>query len=52
MQCLTGGLKKGIKNLFNFYTRIRKSENLHFDWLVLPKAYKVSNEKVKKSHVS
>ena len=30
----------------------RKSENLHFDGLVLSKAYKVLDEKVQKSYVS
>ena len=38
---LTGGLKNNIRNLVNFYAINRKSENLHLDGLVLPKAYKI-----------
>ena len=38
---LTGGLKNDIKNLVNFHASSHKSENLHFDELVLFKAYKV-----------
>ena len=49
---LTGGLKKEMKNLVNFHASSRKSKNLHFDGLVLSKAYKVLDEKVQKSHVS
>ena len=48
---LAGGLKNNIRNLVNFHANSRKSENLHFDWLVLPKAYKDLNKKVKKSYV-
>ena len=49
---LTGGLKNDKRNLFNFYGISCKSENLHFDGLVLPKAYKVLEEKIQKSSVS
>ena len=49
---LTGGLKNDIRNLINFHASSRKSENLHFDGLVLSKAYKVLDEKVQKSYVS
>ena len=52
---LAGGLKNDIKNLINFHASSRKSENLHFDGLVLSQAYKgyqVLDEKVKKSYVS
>ena len=49
---LTLGLKNDIRNLVNFHASSRKSENLHFDGLVLPKAYKVLDEKVKRSYVS
>ena len=49
---LTGGLKNDIRNLINFHASSRKSENLHFDGLVLSKAYKVLDEKVRKSYVS
>ena len=49
---LTGGLKNDIRNLVNFHVSSRKSDNLHFDGLVLSKAYKVLDEKVQKSCVS
>ena len=50
---LTSGLKNDIRNLVNnFHASSRKSENLHFDGLVLFKAYIVLDEKVKKSYVS
>ena len=49
---LTCGLKNGIRYLLNFQARIRKSENLHFDRLLLSKAYKGLDEKVQKSNVS
>ena len=49
---LTSGLKNEIRNLVNFHASSRKSENLHFDGLVLSKAYKVLDEKVQKSYVS
>ena len=43
---------KMTRNLINFHASSRKSENLHFDGLVLSKAYKVLDEKVQKSYVS
>ena len=43
---LTGGLKNYVGNLVNFHASRPKSENLHFDRLVLSKAYKVLDEKV------
>ena len=49
---LTRGLKNEIRNLVNFHASSRKSENLHFDGLVLSKAYNVLDEKVQKSYVS
>ena len=49
---LIRGLKNGIKNLINFHSGGRKSENLHFDELLLSKAYKDLDEKVQKSYVS
>ena len=49
---LTGGLKNDIRNLVNFHERSRKSENLHFDGLLLSIAYKVSAKKVQKSYLS
>ena len=48
---LTCGLKKDIRNLVNFYANNRKSGNLHFDGLLLSKAYKKLDEKVQKSYV-
>ena len=49
---LTCGLKNNIRNLFNFHASSRKSENLHFDQIVLTKAYKDLDEKIQKSYVS
>ena len=49
---LTGGFKNDIRNLVNFHASSRKCENVHFDRIVLPKAYKVLDEKVQKSYVS
>ena len=33
------GLKKDIRNLVNFHANSWKSENLHFTWILLSKAY-------------
>ena len=41
---LTCDLKNDIRNLLNFHASNRKFENLHFDGLLLPKAYKVLDE--------
>ena len=49
---LTRGLKNDIRNLVNFHASSRKSENFHFDGLLLSKGYKVLDEKVQKSYVS
>ena len=49
---LTLGSKKGIKNLMNFNVSSSKSENLHFDVLLLSIAYKVSAKKVTKNYLS
>ena len=49
---LTRGLKSDIRNLVNFHASSRNCENLHFDGLILPNAYKMLNEKVQKSYVS
>ena len=43
---LTCGLKKNIRNLVNFHASSRNSENLHFDWMLLLKAYKDLDEKI------
>ena len=40
----TRGLKNDIRNLFNFHASSRISENLHFDSLLLSKAYKDLDE--------
>ena len=45
-QKLTCGLKNDIRNLVNFHVSSWKSENLHFDWNHLSKAYKYLDEKV------
>ena len=49
---LTGDLKNDIRNLINFHGSSRKSENLHFDWLLLSKGYKFLDEKVRECYVS
>ena len=49
---MTGSLKNDIRNLVNFHSSSRKSENLHFDGLVLSTAYKVSDAKEQMSYVS
>ena len=49
---LTGGLKSVTRSLVNFHVSNRKSENLHFDGLVLSKAYRVLVEKVQGRYVS
>ena len=49
---LTCGLKNDIRNLVNFHASSRKSENLHFDWILLSKACKYFDEKIQKSYVS
>ena len=43
---LTRGLKNDLMNLVNFHASSQKSENLHFDELLLPKAYKDLDERV------
>ena len=49
---LTCGLKNDIRYLVNFHVSSQKSENLHFDGLLLSKACKDLDEKVQKSYVS
>ena len=46
---LTLALKNDIRNLVSFHARSRKSGNLHFDQLLLSKAYKYLDENVQKS---
>ena len=48
----TCGLKNDIRNSVNFCASRQKSENLHFDWILLPKAYEDLDEKIQKSYVS
>ena len=43
---LTRGLKNDIRNLVNLHVSNRKSENLHFNGIILSKAYKALTEKV------
>ena len=45
---LTCGLKNDIRNLVNFHASSWKSENLHFDVLLLSIAYKVSAKKYRR----
>ena len=49
---LTLGSKNGMRNFVNFNESSSKSENLHFDVLLLSIAYKVSAEKVQKNYLS
>ena len=48
----TCGLKNDIRNLVDFRASRQMSENLHFDWIFLSKAYKDLDEKIQKSYVS
>ena len=48
---LTLGSKNDMRNLVNFNASSGKSENLHFDVLLLPIAYKVSAKKVQKNYL-
>ena len=49
---LTHGLKNDKTNLVNFYASSWKSENLHFDGLLLYKAYQTLDENSQKIYVS
>ena len=49
---LTIGSKNDMWNLVNFHASSGKSENLHFDGIVLSKKYKVLDGKVQKSYIS
>ena len=48
----TCGLKNDIRNLANFRVSRQKFENLQFDWIFFPKAYKDLDKKIQKSFVS
>ena len=49
---LTLGSKNDMRNLVNLNASSGKSENLHFDVLLLSIAYKVSAKKVQKNYLS
>ena len=49
---LTRRLKTDIRNLVNFHGSSRKSENLHFDGLLLSKVYKDLDVKVQKCFIT
>ena len=53
---LACGLKNNMRNLVNFLVNFhassRKSENLHFDSILLSKAYKDLDKKLQNSYVS
>ena len=49
---LTLGSKNDMRNLVNFNASTSKSENLHFDLLLLPKVYHARAKKVQWSYVS
>ena len=49
---LTLGFKNDMINLVNFNGSSGKSEDLHFDGLLLSIAYKVSARKVQKNYLS
>ena len=48
---LTLGYKNEMRNLMNFNVSSRKSENLHFDVLLLSIAYKVLAKKEQKNYL-
>ena len=49
---MTLGFKIDMRNLVNFNASSGKSENLHFDVLLLPIAYKISAKNVQKNYLS
>ena len=49
---LTCSLKSDLRNFLNFQDSSRKSGDLHFDGLLLSKAYNDLDAKVQKSYVS
>ena len=49
---LTLGSKNYMRNLVNFNANGDKTENFHFEGLLLSIAYKVSAKKVQKSYLS
>ena len=51
-EILTLGSKNDMRNLVSFNASSGKSENLHFDGLLLSIAYKVSAKKLHQSYLS
>ena len=49
---LTCGLKNDLRNLVNFHANSLRSKTLHFDGLLLSKAYTALDEKEQKSYIS
>ena len=49
---LTHDLKNDIRNWVNFHVSSRKSENFHFDGILLSKAYEVLDGTVQESCAS
>ena len=49
---LTCGLNSNIRNLVNFQANNQKSEQLHFDRILLAKAYKDLDEQIQKNYIS
>ena len=49
---LTRGSKNDMRNLVNLNVSSDKSENFHFDVLLLSITYKVSTKKVQKNNLS
>ena len=49
---LTLGSKNDMRNLVNLNGSSGKSENFHFDVLLLSRAYKLSAKKVRKNYLS
>ena len=49
---LTRDLKNDIPHLVNFHASSQRSENLHFNGLILSKAYKVLDKQVQNGYVS
>ena len=49
---MTLGSKSDMRNLMNLNASSGKSQNLHFDMLLLSIAYKVSAKKVQKNYLS
>ena len=44
--------KSGITSLVNFHASTRKSQNLHFDGVLMSKVYKVLAKKLQRNYAS